>query len=236
VRWLAVALSLGACATGPVTGRDAGELPFGLSIGGRVLDAESCSMRCEAVTGAVVTYEPAARTSMPTGPDGAFSVSGLPDNSVIDLLVDGPSFAVTLNPEVAHTVNDDLYGAQVYVLPSGPGSLLAAIEEEVGPGAIHVGQVVVAEGLALTAVEGAAVAMEPPVGSIRIVNVLPRLGTGEPALKPPSETETGRFGMYVVVGGSGPVTIRVTAAGRSFEPVTTTMESGRSSYTLHQGT
>lgn len=236
---------MGACSpSGPPTARvDAG--PAGLTVRGRVVDAESCAMLCEAVSGVVVSAADGSLRSAPTGPDGAFQLAGLPTGEAIDLVAVPQDtmalrYAPTRNPEVVPPSTADVFGVRVHVVPQGAGSLLEAVEVEIGaaPRSLHLGQAVRVEGPGLVPVEGAGVSLEPTLGPVRFINVLPRFSTGEAALMASDAVATGRFGMYLIPSprpGPDATTVTVTADGLVFPPTHATLAEDTVSFALHRG-
>ncbi len=239
---LACALVCAGCA-GPV---DSGRDP--ITVRGRVVDAETCASTagCQGVPGVVVALLTAAERvrSEPTGLEGAFELSGVPAGGPHHLVgipqdTAAARWAATINP-MAVDSGEDVFGLELYVLPQDSDALLTALRAEgidlVATGG-YIGQVVVAEGATLTAVEGVGVSASPPQGEIRYVQVLPRYVPDEPALKDPGATTTSAFGLFVVPSGGGsPEAVRLapSGGGSSFEWITTPLRPGLVSFAIHR--
>jgi len=201
-------------------------------------------MLCEAVPGVVVSWGDGSLRSAPTGADGAFQIAGLPTGEALDLLALPQDtmalrYAPTGNPEVVPPSSGEVFGVRIHVVPQGAGSLLEAVEAEIGaaPRSIHLGQAVRVEGPGLVPVEGAGVTLEPALGPVRFINVLPRFSTGETALMGPEAVATGRFGMYLVPSprrGPDVTRVGVTADGLAFPPLRATLTEEVVSFALHR--
>jgi len=254
---LAIWLGAWACAatgceatSGGGRGPDGGSGLTSLSVRGRVVDAESCSdstRGCQPVRGIVVAAAGAPELrSAPTGADGAFRLDGLPRGFASALLLvpqdtAGALYVPTLNPEVVPAASDvtEIFGAELYVLPRGTGSLLDAVAREAGLDLIttggYVGQAVLETGS--VPVAGASAIAYPAQGTMRFVNALPSVASGEMALLPETATTTGPFGLFLFAAGAPRESVAVVPLedGRAFTLINARLAPGEVAFAVHYG-
>jgi hypothetical protein len=220
-----------------------------IALRGRVVDAESCAAEtgCVGLSSAVVYLrsDPILRSEV-TGADGTFEVTGIPSGFAHDFVVaaDGSELAIapTINPRViAPDDRADLFGVELYALPTDARSLLAVLREEEGidleRDGGYVGQAVRVAGSSVTAADGVRAMVFPTPALLRFVNVLPRFVEEEPVLLPLDAVETGPFGSFVVET-QGPVdqnAFAVLEDGYEYELVVAPTEPGFVTYAIQRG-
>ncbi|RLB53808.1 MAG: hypothetical protein DRJ42_10925 [Deltaproteobacteria bacterium] len=253
-----VALILG-CAPGPgtSTGRDSGPPADGgssaiptITVSGRVVDFESCFEGCDGVSDVVVAWAgaPEALRSEPSGADGSFVVAGVPSGFRSDLMAipgagQATRFATTLNAmALSRDDTADVFSLQVVVMPRDSSSIIAAFEDEtdmrLDRDGGYIGQVVnINASGGYDAAPGIDVAHAPNQGTIRYLNVVPRLAPAEDPFQPVAPgTATSIFGVFVL-GGSGaivdPVTFAPGTPAAPYGTIVTPLFPGVVSYGLH---
>jgi hypothetical protein len=246
VVWLIAVL--GCSPTSGTRDGSVGGLPT-ISVRGRVVDVESCTMGCAGVANVVVAWggSPDVLRSEPTGPEGAFLLEGVPAGLRSDLLAlpqgtTASSYAPTLNPSLLRRTDDeDVFGLTVYVVNADAESLLAAARDEAGIDLArdggYLGQV--AERLeagGLVAAAGVGVSVAPMQGPVRFVNVIPRRAPAEPALLPAGAVATSNFGLFLFPSSGGiqdPVAIAPFAAAGEYGIAVTPLVPGVVSFSVH---
>jgi len=218
-----------------------------LSIHGRIFDLETCPDACQVVVGAVVSlHDNAAVLSEPTGPDGAFILGGVPQQSSQRLRAETTtgivgSYVTTLNANAVAVGEEDVFGVELYMLSAADGDLLGAIAREstrdLRTEGGYVGEVIRRDPVP-EAVAGAHVELFPADFPMRYVNVIPRYEPAEAALQPAAAGSTSGFGLFVVAALDQQQNLGVLCAadGLVFEPLLFPMAPGTLAFGLHLGT
>lgn len=245
-----LAVPLLACtAAVTVTGPQDASTDPGVAIHGRVLDLETCPSvsGCRVVVGVVVSRSDApAVLSEPTGPDGAFVLSGVVPGTAPLLRVEATtgmvgSYVTTLNANPVAVQGADVFGVELYVLSAADQDLLGAIAAEstrdLRSSGGYVGEVIRREPTA-AAVASAHVELFPGDYPMRYVNVIPRYVPAEAVLQPATAGSTSGFGLFAVAAleEPGDLGVLVTADGLTFEPLLVPMAPGTVVFGLHVGT
>jgi hypothetical protein len=257
-----LAAALAACQTpwAPQPDPDAG-LPE-IWLHGRVVNFETCMHvdRCRPVEGVRVRLKSAPEViSEPTGGPGRFLLE-VPAAEEDHLVVDpGPLlFAQTINPWAAPPTISDVYGIELYALPTGyteggKATLLTALALEgadwklldegatTGKGG-YIGQVLRLDDAGSHAVEGAKVTVvtstDWPAGApqplVRYVDVIPQYQAGE-VLLVEDWPGTGGTGIFVVSGRgqTGMLTIQVETSDTIFSEVVAPVTPGMVTMGMH---
>lgn len=242
--WAALALLLcGACAGTSVGPPINGDL--GVAIRGRVVDFETClsSAGCTGVAALRVSVlSDSALVSAPTGPDGAFTLDGVPTGSRVHLIVSDAGgtgrFLPTLQAGVVALGSEDVFGIECYALQARGGlyeALQAEAQLEIAAQGLYLGQVVqITEGK-MKALDAVTPTLSPPA-TLRFVRDNPRFSPGQQALFPADRTFTGIFGQFVAITPTAQQLYRVDLAATdlTFEPSEALIGAGYLSIAMHR--
>lgn len=221
---LALALSAAGCPEDVPfpPGDDAGVPPGeGIELHGRVVDFESCPIPpgCAPVEGMVVEVSGARAPSQPTGREGAFVVYDAPTGRALSLTVRGDaSYARTISASPVPASDDDVFDILLYVLPTGPGTLLEGVwlersvdlERDGGYVGQAVAQIDPGQGdplcpdleQGLCAIEDVVATVRPEgYGVVAYVNALPAFVPEGPVILERGQATTST-GMFVVLPGT----------------------------------
>jgi len=246
--WLALTLLLGGCPGDTNLPPRDGNAPV-VQISGRVVDLETClsGAGCGGVANLRVSlFYDATVVSEKTGPEGGFSLRGVPGNRKHYLLVSdalGAGVVVScLQAEPVAVGSADVFGVELYALRR-QGGLYAAVAQEaavdVATHAIYVGQVYYLKGgTSMTALADASAATLPSL-PMRYVSCNPRFKDPvcPAALFDAGRSATGPRGEFVGIGKGklGDVKIAVTSPNYTFPTVTAPLGSGYLTVGTHQG-
>jgi hypothetical protein len=202
-------------------------------LGGRVVDLESCYTSCKGVAGVRVSLLfDSSFVSEKTGPDGAFTLSAVPDGVRVYLLVtddDQQKFLTTMQAEAITTRGSDYSTLELYAMRVD-GPIYRAISSDLGTTVrergIYIGQVLCVQGGDPRAQLGASVSVSP---SATVRYVKDADGVSD-VFYPPSTNGTGNFGLFVALGSRGtePIdhSITISHNDREFMPVFAPLASG----------
>lgn len=246
--WLAVALLLGGCPGDTNLPPRDGSAPV-VQISGRVVDLETCVSEggCAGVANLRVSlFYDATTVSDKTGPEGGFSLRGVPGNRNHYLLVSdalGTGVIVScLQAEPVATASVDVFGVELYAVRR-QGGLYAAIAQEaavdLATHAIYVGQVFYLKGgTSMTALADASAVTTPSL-PVRYVSCNPRFKDPvcPAALFDAKRATTGPLGEFVALGQGklGDVKIAVTSPNHTFTQVSAPLGNGYLTVGTHQG-
>jgi hypothetical protein len=183
-----------------------------VQIKGRVVDFETCltTSGCQGVSGLrVALFFNSAVFSEGTGPNGTFTINGVPDGTRNYLYVTdaGQSgvYLSSLQAEAVTVQGSDEFGLELFVLKR-EGSLYAGISSEAGVDIqshpLYLGQVFKVESGTMKAISDVTMRSAPDA-QVRYVNCIPKFQqcAGQPTLFA-NRDSTGVFGQFVVLGTS----------------------------------
>lgn len=174
-----------------------------VTVGGRVVDLESCYQSCRGVSGVRVSlFFDSSFVSEKTGVDGAFTLSAVPDGVRLYLLVtddEQQAYLSTLQAEPVTTRGSDISTMELYALRAD-GPIYRAITSDLGTTvrerALYLGQVLCVQGGKPGAQDGASATLVPEA-SVRYVKDAE--GISE-VFYPTTFNATGPFGVFVAIG------------------------------------
>lgn len=245
---LLLVLLLAGC-PGETTGgqRDGGSCGGTVTVSGRVVDFESCmtAAGCQGVGELkVALFYDTSIVSGLTAPNGAFTLKNVPSGVRTYLLVSDGSgnerYLSTLQAEPVTTRGKPVFSIEAFAI-SRSKALYRSIGDELGASVeskgIYLGQVLDKSSDTFKAFQGAKVQVAPAMPLRFVKTNLDLDPTGKEAFYPATQSSTGIFGQFVMLGPAAPqdYAIIADATSKTFTPTYAPVGSGYVTVGLHRG-
>ncbi|MCC6746704.1 MAG: hypothetical protein IT371_03540 [Deltaproteobacteria bacterium] len=216
-----------------------------LTVKGRVVDFESClsAAGCKGAPNMkVALFYDTAVASEKTGPDGGFTLKGVPVGGPGYVFISDASgefkYLSALQAQPVRTDAGDVFGVEAFALSMRGGlydGVVAEAKARVETHALYLGQVVALKEGTMKALEGAS-ARTNPGSTVRYVRDNPRFNAGQQTLFESARAATGVFGQFIVITKPDlqDYTIAAAAKGLQFPYLVAPLGAGYLTIGLHR--